>query len=126
MRNKRPLIFLNACESGITNVRVSQSVGWAEAFIYSGASIFIGTAWKVRSAVATRFAQTFYRSVFQGMTLMEATEKAREASRSFKSTNGKSVMDATGLAYRFFGHPLARRNTSVSYTHLTLPTICSV
>ena len=87
----RPLVFLNACESGLTaNETQPQQVGrylqlpaegLASAFIYGGAVGCIGSIWPVYDGPAAAFAVAFYTAVLDGYPLGEAMRRAREQNR---------------------------------------------
>jgi len=86
----RPLVFLNACQSGRTaNERQPQQVekylqlpaeGLASAFIYGGAVACVGSVWPVYDGPAAAFAVSFYKAVLDGYPLGEAMRRARKIS----------------------------------------------
>ncbi|MGB0389055.1 MAG: CHAT domain-containing protein [Ardenticatenaceae bacterium] len=82
----RPLVFLNACESGVTAneapsfsplERQSPAAGLASAFIYGGALGCIGSLWPVYDRPAAEFAVHFYNLVLEGYIIGEAMRQAR-------------------------------------------------
>lgn len=63
----RPMVIVNACGS------------WTDIgarFIYGGASIYIGTCWSVSHATAIKFAEEFFKHLFD-VEVFDAFEKAR-------------------------------------------------
>lgn len=107
---QRPLVFLNACESGQRNLSLTGVSGWAERFLRAaaseefrtyGAGAFIGTYWKIDDQAALNFARAFYTALLQGeQTIGDAVRTARQAIRV--------PGDANWLAYTVFAHPLAK------------------
>ncbi len=63
----RPMVIINACGSWIDI---------SERFIFAGASVFIGTYWPVSHATAIKFAEEFFRHLYD-MEVYEAFELAR-------------------------------------------------
>jgi CHAT domain-containing protein len=100
LRQRRPIVFLNACESGRHGASLTAWGGWPTAFLKAGAGVFVGAAWPIREAPAGAFAAAFYDALLQEKPLVEATNAARAAARKWP--------DASWLAYRVFGHPNAR------------------
>jgi hypothetical protein len=95
-----PLVFLNACQSGVGGWSLNDVGGWAAQFLRAGAGAFLGTYWSVYDDSAFNFARTFYQALFDGKTVAGS---AREARASIKK-DGKS----TFLAYTVFAEPCAR------------------
>lgn len=106
----RPLVFLNACESGLAkNEAPPQDTplsylqrpaeGLASAFIYGGAIGCIGSLWPVYDRYAAQFATTFYDLVLQGYRLGEAMRRAR---LDIWASNPEPV---TWAAYVLYGDP---------------------
>lgn len=100
LRSRRPIVFLNACESGKLGSNLTAWGGWPSSFLAAGAGVFVGTSWPVRDGVASRFAEHFYEALRAGSTLAEAAGAARTATRE--------AGDASWLAYKVYGHPLAQ------------------
>ncbi|MEO1396453.1 MAG: CHAT domain-containing protein [Cyanobacteria bacterium J06634_5] len=96
----RPLVVLNACQVGRKGCAFTGISGFAQAFLKGGAGAFIGPLWSVGDYPARAFTEALYRSLNIGLTLSEATVKARQEAR-------KSG-DATWLAYAVYGHPNLR------------------
>ena len=101
-KGNNPIVFLNACESGLTKSRITQCTGWARIFAQGRAAVFIGTAWRVRLNPANKYANEFYKSLSNGETVFQAVTAARAA-----TLENDGIIDATGLSYRVFGDPLA-------------------
>ena len=101
LRQRHPLVFLNACESGRLGASLTEWGGWPKTFWERGAGAFVGTSWPVREKPARIFAETFYDSLLAGKTLAEAAGAARAAA--------KALGDASWLAYKVYGHPNAQK-----------------
>jgi hypothetical protein len=101
LRDSRPLVFLNACETGQMGAVLTQLGGWPIVFLRSGAGAFVGTTWAVRDKPAAAFASAFYEALLDGKTLAEAASAARASAKAFG--------DASWLAFKVYGHPRARR-----------------
>jgi hypothetical protein len=105
----RPLVFLNACQSGRGAVSLTNIGGWAARFLRAavdeehpahGAAAFIGTYWRVDDEAALDFAKTFYAALLQdrrpvGDAVMRARLRIRPKGPDW-------------LAYTVFAHPLAK------------------
>jgi len=99
LAERRPLVFLNACESGKLGPSLTAWGGWPASFLRAGAGAFVGTSWAVREKPARLFAETFYGALLDGVPLAEAALRARNAAR---------LGDGSWLAFKVYGHPLAR------------------
>lgn len=99
--SRRPLVFLNACETGRLGAVLTDWGGWPNVFLRAGAGAFVGTSWAVRDKPASAFATAFYNAVLDRKTLAEAANEARSAA--------KALGDASWLAFKVYGHPRARR-----------------
>lgn len=106
----RPLVFLNACQSGRTanEERLPQRVeqylqkpaeGLASAFIYGGALGCIGSLWPIYDDAAAQFAITFYSKVLEGYMIGEAMRLARREIRE------KFPDQITWAAFVLYGNP---------------------
>ncbi|HEY6922982.1 MAG TPA: CHAT domain-containing protein [Steroidobacteraceae bacterium] len=104
LRNRRPLVFLNGCETGRVGALLTGWGGWPNVFVRKGAGAFIGSSWSVRDEPAAAFATAFYNSLLAGNTLTEAATAARVAA--------KALGDASWLAFKVYGHPRARYSPS--------------
>ena len=91
----RPLVFLNACESG----RLGSGLGgFAAAFMEAGAGAFVGSQWAIDAEPAKDFAMAFYERFLTGKTpLAEAVSEARQ--------HRGSTWTANRLAYVAYGDP---------------------
>jgi CHAT domain-containing protein len=100
-----PMVFINACQTGRGGNGISGGVaGFVDAFLrpYSEAGVgaLVGALWSVDDKLAYTFAETFYRALLGGKTLVDAAHDAREAS--------KNQRELTWLAYTVYGNPFAR------------------
>lgn len=105
-KERRPLVFLNACETGRMGAVLTAWGGWPNTFLRAGAGVFVGSSWAVRDKPAAVFATAFYNAMLDGRTLTEAASKARAAA--------KELGDASWLAFKVYGHPRARRKATSS------------
>ncbi len=95
----RPLVFLNACQTGREALSLTGVGGWARRFVEAGAAGFVGSLWSVYDQAAYKFAKVFYDHLLAGETIGQAAKEARAAIRPLK--------DLTWLAYTVFADPLA-------------------
>jgi len=72
----RPVIFLNACQSGVTAVGFE---GFARECLQNGALACIGALWDVKDEAASKMATTFYTGIIKNHPLGESMMKARQA-----------------------------------------------
>ena len=100
----RPLVVLNACQTGRLGQQMSSLGGFAQAFLERGAGAFVSSMWSVRDEPASSFVTTFYRELMRGQPLSAAAVEARKAARE--------TGDSTWLAYAVYAHPRARLLTS--------------
>lgn len=98
------LVFLNSCQTGQGGYELIGNSGFAKAFLApesgKGASVFVGALWSIVDRLSKIFADTFYRRLLDGDTLVEAVKAARDA------CHDKS--DFTWLAFTVYGNPCAR------------------
>jgi hypothetical protein len=107
----RPLVFLNACESGCTandndpqqvSYLQERAAGLADAFIYGGARGCIGSLWPIYDNAAAQFAVAFYKRVLVGQAIGEAMRLARcEIKQQFPD-------QITWAAFVLYGDPTFR------------------
>lgn len=94
-KERRPLVFINACQTGKPGASIAGIAGFADAFLRpmhgTGAGAFIGALWSVDDALATVFSQTIYDELLGGKPLNEAVKTARIAAQANS--------DFTWLAY---------------------------
>ena len=95
----RPLVFLNACQVGQSQMTLTGIGGWASRFLRAGAGGFIGAYWSVYDQPAFDFARAFYGHLLAGVPIGRAAREARQAARA----SG----DPTWLAYTVFADALA-------------------
>jgi hypothetical protein len=99
LRRTTPLVFINACSSGVDVHRYTDVTGFAGQFMRAGAGAFVGTLWDVRSETARRFAEEFYGRLRAGTPLGPAVLQTRRALRD------PADADPTWLAYTIYGDP---------------------
>jgi hypothetical protein len=103
LRKARPLVFLNACESGKEDLTLVGAGGWAHKFFAEGrATAFVGALWEVSDDLAAAFSRHFYSALAAGSTLGESLRAARLQIRTEAPAN------PTWLAYVLYGDPNAR------------------
>jgi CHAT domain-containing protein len=113
--NLPTLVFFNACEAGrvrrgresasrsssrLADERVrklSNGVGFAEAFMRGGVANFLSTYWPVGDLAAKVFAEKFYTRLMKGSAIGKAIQEGRGA---VKETRSKDWAD-----YIFYGDP---------------------
>jgi CHAT domain-containing protein len=97
-KDNRPMVVLNACQTGREGYSLTGIGGFAQAFLKRGAGVFVGTLWAVGDSPARTFTETLYRQLYEkGLNLADAVIIARESARK--------AGDATWLAYAVYGHP---------------------
>lgn len=96
---KQPFVFLNACQSGMMGMSLTDIGGWAKQFLAAGAGAFVGAYWSIQDQSAYEFARAFYDQLLLGKPVGEAAHEARAAI--------KLSGDPTWLAYTVFADPLA-------------------
>jgi CHAT domain-containing protein len=98
-KGRRPLVFINACQTGKPGESIAGIAGFAEAFLRpmngTGAGAFIGALWSIDDELATVFSKTVYQVMLGGGTLNEAVRAARKAAQANS--------DFTWLAYCVYG-----------------------
>ncbi|HLC21260.1 MAG TPA: CHAT domain-containing protein, partial [Candidatus Methylomirabilis sp.] len=99
----RPLVFLNACQVGRSEMSLTGMGGWARQFLTADAGAFIGTYWGVYDHLAFEFAKAFYQQLLAGASIGKAAQEARRTVKSIKPPG-----NPTWLAYAVFADPLAR------------------
>ncbi len=93
----QPLVFLNTCDTGRVGFGLTGLSGWAEAFLESGAGVFLGAMWNIDDELASEFACRFYEQITAGAPVGDAVRAARDAIRR----SG----DATYLSYTLYANP---------------------
>ncbi len=102
----RPLVVVNACQTGRLGYSLTGMGGFATAFLGtregSGdsrgrAGAFIGALWSVGDDTASTFVTELYRSLKAGRRMFEASREARKASRG--------AGEGSWLAYAVYAHP---------------------
>ena len=102
----RPLVVVNACQTGRAGYSLTQVGGFASAFLGpregSGdsrgqAAAFVGALWSIGDQTAATFVIALYDALRQGKTMADASSAARAASRA--------AGEPTWLAYSVYAHP---------------------
>lgn len=102
----RPLVVVNACQTGRAGYTLTEVGGFASAFLGtregSGdsrgqAAAFVGALWSVGDKTAATFVIALYEALRQGKTMADASCVARAASRK--------AGEPTWLAYTVYAHP---------------------
>jgi hypothetical protein len=96
----RPMVVLNACQTGRLGYQLASIGGFAEAFVGRGAGAFVSSLWSVGDTPARGFIEALYRALLDGQPMATAVKTAREAARR--------AGDATWLSYTVYAHPEAR------------------
>jgi CHAT domain-containing protein len=99
----RPIVFSNACETGLISRNRDSGEAWtglAAAFLACGAVNYLGSLWAIFDEGSRQLAEIFYQRVYDGKTVGEALLDARLS--SYK--NG----DSTWAAFVLFGCPRNR------------------
>lgn len=102
----RPLVIVNACQTGRAGYTLSEVGGFASAFLGtregSGdsrgqAAGFVGALWSVGDQTAATFVIALYEGLRQGKTMADASCAARAAARA--------AGEPTWLAYTVYANP---------------------
>jgi hypothetical protein len=102
----RPLIVVNACQTGRAGYTLTEVGGFASAFLGtregSGdsrgqAAAFVGALWSIGDQTAATFVIALYDALREGKAMAEASRIARAASRA--------AGEPTWLAYTVYAHP---------------------
>jgi tetratricopeptide (TPR) repeat protein len=96
-RQAKPIVIFNTCQSGVQGFSLTEIKSWATQFLDAGASVFVGTLWRVSDKAAFKFTQELYKQLSSGIALGEAVKKARN--------NCKERGDSSWLAYEVYGQP---------------------
>ena len=100
---RRPLVFLNACETGrLVPVLVGPG-GFAQTFMELGAAGVVAALWSVRDSIAHEIAVEFYRRVKEepGVPFAQILRDIRK--KAYEPGGGED----TYAAYCFYGDPRA-------------------
>lgn len=96
----KPLVFLNACQTGQQALSLTGIGGWAKQFVGAGAAGFIGSFWSVYDDAACAFAKAVYNHLLAGEPIGQAVQEARKVI--------KPREDMAWLAYTVFADPFAK------------------
>ncbi len=96
-----PVVFINACQTGRSGDTITSTGGFAQAFLNSGADMFIAAQWEVGDYPATTFSTTLYDQLLnKKKTVVQAVAAARKAARNKK--------ELTWLSYVVYADPYAK------------------
>jgi hypothetical protein len=101
-REKRPMVFLNACQVGRPTRALVGIGGFADAFIQIGASAVVAALWSVVDETARLVAEEFYKGV-----TAEPTRPFAAILRDVRRKAYESGAKDTYAAYCFYGDPAA-------------------
>lgn len=93
----RPMIVLNACQTGKAGFKLTGLGGFAQAFHRNSGGAFVGALWSVGDYPARTFIEAMYTELLNGKNFAQATNTARAVAQQ--------AGDATWLAYAVYGHP---------------------
>jgi hypothetical protein len=103
----RPLVFLNACQTGAAGELLGFVFGWPQAFLRMGATACIAPLWSVIDESAKDAAADFYELVLKGNKESGGKPVALgEALRTIRS-KWKDKKTLTYLGYILYGDPTA-------------------
>ena len=105
---KRPVVFLNACEVGRGAPALVGLGGFVSSFIRLGATAVIAPLWSVDDVAAHAIAEEFYRAVRE----RPGTPFSRIFSEIRAKAYDRSVGEDTYAAYCFYGDPYAAADCS--------------
>lgn len=106
LKQRTPLVFLNACQVGASREVLGDYAGMAEAFLFVGASAVVAPLWSIDDRVARSLALSFYRAA-SGPAAKPPAQILQEerAKLSDLTVRGDPPPSLTCLGYQFFGHP---------------------
>jgi hypothetical protein len=116
-----PIVFSNACETGVASQSQSDGRGWtglAAAFVASGAVNYIGTLWPVFDDNSCRLSGRFYSFLIEGCSAGDSLRMAR--AEAYKSG------DPTWAAMVLFGCPRNRLRAPRSASSATSASMVGV
>jgi hypothetical protein len=96
----KPLVVLNACQTGRLGQQMTSLGGFAQAFLDRGAGAFISSMWSVGDQPASTFIKTLYQELLDQQPISAAATQARQQARR--------AGDSTWLAYAVYAHPKAQ------------------
>jgi hypothetical protein len=100
---RRPVVFMNACEVGRGAPALVGLGGFVSSFIRLGATAVIAPLWSVEDSAAHAIAEEFYRTVRE----RPGTPFSRIFSEIRAKAYDRSVGEDTYAAYCFYGDPYA-------------------
>ena len=103
---RRPLVVVNACQTGQIGYSLTGLGGFATAFLGARegtgdtrgkAGAFVGALWSVGDQPASTFVAALYEELKKGRTIAQASGAARAAA--------KDAGEGSWLAYTVYAHP---------------------
>jgi hypothetical protein len=101
--DKRPVVFLNACEVGRGAPALVGLGGFAASFVKLGAAAVIAPLWSVDDKIAHSIASDFYDALKQNQGIPFSRIFAQIRAKAYDQTTGED----TYAAYCFYGDPCA-------------------
>jgi len=103
---QRPLVFLNACQTGAAGEVIGLVFGWPQTFLRMGATACIAPLWSVVDDSAKDVAAAFYDLVLKDTTAYPEDKPVTlgEALRQIRST-WREKKSLTYLGYVLYGDP---------------------
>ncbi len=109
LRQERPVVFFNSCESGRLGWALTGLGGWAQSWVEDcGASAFLAPFLSVNDTAAHELAAIFYRELREGRTVGNALRTARRELRKPRERDDAAKDDVAWLAYSLHAHPNLR------------------
>ncbi len=93
-----PIVYLNACSTGVVGTSFAQPAGFAATFVGRGATGIIAPYWPITDRSALHFSASLYRKLLSGRAVGEALQELR----------AENPDDWTIRAFSYFGDPWAR------------------
>ena len=103
IQKSKPLVILNACQTGNGDYVLTGIGGWSESFLKKSASAFIGTLWSVGDTTALNFTKSLYTYLKAKKPLDESVKLARLDVKNIAQETG----DPSWLAYSLYAQPNA-------------------
>ena len=76
---RAPLLYLSACETGISETETGEVFGLLRSLIYAGATSLVSSKWSVKDEIGPIFAEVFYNRLLEGDSASVALKEARKA-----------------------------------------------
>jgi CHAT domain-containing protein len=107
---RRPFVFLNACQVAAGTRVLGDHAGMASSLLAAGAASVVAPLWSIDDAVARSMATEFYKSALdapagEAVAVAELLRRDRAAFTSAAIESGEGAGASTHLAFQYFGHP---------------------